>query len=263
MSSHPADPPMPDMPRDPERTRGRYAFTLDGRPAGIDERFVLGDIAPGVWRVRTTRVSARPTSRIETDVRIDADGTAVAIRWTGSGPGVVRDATAELVERSGLVRGSRTVEGLAHAEVEVAGRVNTLAHVVSGPLMLAAAGESAAGVAGAESGAAGASAGASAGGVDVVEPAVLAVDDPAEFLAPVALRWTATRTGTETVEVDGVDREGTTYDWVDSSTGWTARVVVDPGGLVLRTRLAAPDGELEVRLTDVDGPWPVPLSWGR
>jgi hypothetical protein len=242
---------MPDMPRDPERTRGRYAFTLDGRPAGIDERFVLGDIAPGVWRVRTTRVSARPTSRLESDVRIDVDGTSVAIRWTGSGPGVVRDATAELVERAGLVRGSRTVEGLAHAAIEVPGRVNTLAHVVSGPLMLAAAG------------AAGAAGAGAAAGVDVVEPAVLAVGDPSAFLAPTALRWTATRTGKETVEVDGEDHEGTAYDWVDSGTGWTARVVVDPGGLILRTRLAAPDGELEVRLTDVDGPWPVPLSWGR
>ena len=60
---------MPDMPRDPERTRGRYAVTLDGRPAGMDERFVLGDIAPGVWRVRSTRITARPTSRLESDVR--------------------------------------------------------------------------------------------------------------------------------------------------------------------------------------------------
>lgn len=238
MSAQPSDPRLPDMPRDPERTRGRYDVTLDGRPAGIDERFVLGEIAPGVWRARTTRVLSRPTARLESDVRADADGVSVAIRWLGSGDGVVRDATATLVERSGTVRATRTVDGQTHDEVVLPGRVNTLAHVASGPLVLAA-----------------------VGGVAVVAPQVLDPHDGATFLAPVAARWTTTPAGAGTALVGGEEHRGTAYDWVDSSTGWTASVVVDDGGLLLRTRLAAPDGELEVTLAEVEGPWPVPLSW--
>ena len=238
MPDMPRDPRMPDMPRDPERTRGRYAFTLDGRPAGIDERFVLGEIAPGVWRVRTTRVSARPTSRVETDVRVDGIGTSLALRWTGSGDGVVRDASAELREADGVVIGVRTVEGRTSDEVSIPGRLNVVSHAVAGLLVPAA-----------------------VGGVDVVEPDLLGTGDPSVLLEPRSVRWTTSRTGEEPVTVGGVEHAGTAYDWVDSGTGWTARMVVDAGGLLLRTRLAAPDGELEVLLVEVDGPWPEPLSW--
>ena len=227
------------MPRDPERTRGRYLFTLDGRPAGIDERFVLGDIAPGVWRARTTRVGARPTFRLESDVRVDVTGLSVAVRWVGSGPGVVREAGSELVQREGAVTATRTVDGTAYAVSETRGRLNTLAHAVSGPLVLAA-----------------------VGGTDVVEANVLDASDPSTFLAPVALRWTTAPASADSVLVDEVERAGTAYDWVDSRTGWTASMIVDRGGLLLRSRLAAPDGLLEVRLAEVYGPWPEPLRWG-
>ena len=236
----PSDPGMPDMPRDPERTRGRYAVTLDGRPAGMDERFVLGDIAPGVWRVRSTRITARPTSRLETDVRLDADGAvAVALRWVGSGDGVVREARADLLERGGAVTATRTVEGTAYDASALAGRVDVLAHAVTGPLVLAA-----------------------LDGVDVVVPSVLDVSDAASFLAPVPTRWTAVRTGDGVVVVSGVEHAGTAYDVVDGRSGRVSDVLVDAGGLVLRSRRPTAAGELEVRLVDLDGPWPEPLRWG-
>jgi hypothetical protein len=231
---------MPDMPRDPERTRGRYAATLDGRPAGMDERFVLGDIAPGVWRVRSTRITARPTSRLETDVRVDADGAvAVALRWVGSGDGVVREARADLLERGGAVTATRTVEGTAYDAPVLGGRISVLAHAFTGPLVLAA-----------------------LDGVDVVEPSVLDVAGAASFLAPVPTRWTATPTGGAVVMVGGVEHAGTAYDVVDGRTGRVSSVLVDAGGLVLRSRTSTADGELEVRLVDIDGPWPEPLRWG-
>jgi hypothetical protein len=233
-----ADPGMPDMPSDPVRTRGRYAFTLDGAPAGIDERFVVGDIAPGVVRARTTRVMSRPVARLETDVRIDPVGVSAAVRWVGSAAGAARDASADLHQDPTGVSASRVVEGTAYAVTELPGLLNTLAHVVSGPLMLAA-----------------------LGGADVVEPDLLAPDDPASFLAAIATRWTTTEAGPAVVSVDGVDHDGTSYLWSDARTGVDAHLVVDAGGLLLRSRLTAPDGLLEVVLTEVTGPWPVPSDW--
>lgn len=229
---------MPDTPKDPVRTRGRYGFTLDGAPVGIDERFVVGDIAPGVWRSRTTRVQSNPVARIESDVRVDPAGVTVAVRWVGSTPGSVREAGAELTGEAAGVSASRVVEGTAYAVTEMPGLLNTLAHVVTGPLVLAA-----------------------MGGIDVVEPDITATHDPAAFLAAVATRWTTAEAGPAVVPVDGVDHAGTSYLWNDARTGVDGHVVVDAGGLLLRTRLSAPDGLLEVTLTEVVGPWPRPADW--
>jgi len=102
---------------------------------------------------------------------------------------------------------------------------------------------------------------ASLGGVDVVEPDLGTAGDPSAFLAAVATRWTTVAAGPAEVVVDGVAREGTAYLWTDARSGLDAHVVVDDGGLLLRSRLAAPDGLLEVTLTDVSGPWPRPADW--
>jgi hypothetical protein len=75
-------------------------------------------------------------------------------------------------------------------------------------------------------------------------------------------RWTATRTGDGIVVVSGVEHAGTAYDLVDERTGRTSTVLIDAGGLVLSSRTATDSGELEVRLVDLDGPWPEPLAWG-
>lgn len=235
-----ADPRMPDMPRDPERSRGRYGFTLDGAAIAIDERFVLGEIAPGVVRVRTTRVSARPTSRLESDVRVDADGMSVALRWAGSGLDVVREATAELLERQGTVVAGRVVEGLSSGSEQVPGRIDALAHVVAGPLMLAA-----------------------LDGVEVVAPDVVDPADPVRFLAPSRQRWRTAVVGADSVVLDGEERAGTAYSWVEEVTGREGVVTVDAGGLILRTVVAASDGRLEVVLREVTGAWPTPSAWGR
>ena len=232
--------PLPDMPRDPTRTRGRYAFTLDGVPAGIDERFVLGDLAQGVVRVRTTRVLSRPTSRVESDVRIGPEGLDVEVRWTGSGPGVVREGSVQLVERHGTVSGRRVVDGQAYDVSAVDARLNTVAHAVSGPLVLAA-----------------------VTGLDLVAPDLTSTGDPAALLAPVSERWRTVATGTDATVVAGEAHEGTAYGWVDEVSGRTATMLVDEGGLLLRTRLAAADGLLEVRLVELTGPWPQPTTWWR
>lgn len=231
-------PHLPDMPRDPVRTRGRYVVTLDGRRAGVDERFVLGDLAPDVVRVRTTRVLARPTSRVESDVRVGPDGLDVEVRWTGSGVGVVREGSVQLVERDGRVRGRRVVEGTAHDVDAVPARLNTVAHAVSGPLVVAA-----------------------AEGLELVAPDLVSTSDPAALLAPVVERWRTCVTGTDTVVVGGEPHEGTSYDWVEEVSGRAATMLVDAGGLLLRSRLEASDGLLEVVLVELTGPWPTPLAW--
>jgi hypothetical protein len=231
---------MPDTPKDPVRTRGRYVFTLDGEPAGIDERFVLGEIAPGVVRARTTRIVSRPVGRLESDARLEIRSLAVAVRWVGTTAGSVREASAELTEDADGVRASRVVEGTAYGMQHVTGRLNTLGHVVSGPLLLAA-----------------------RGGVDVVEPDLTPADDAIAFLAAVTTRWTTVDAGPVDVTVDGVERAGTAYLWTYERSGLDAHVVVDDGGLLMRSRLAAPDGLLEVTLADVTGPWPRPAAWLR
>ena len=121
----------------------------------------------------------------------------------------------------------------------ITGRLDVLAHVCAGPLVLAA-----------------------LDGVDVVEPWVGGVGDPASFLAPVVTRWTSTRTGDDVVVVSGVEHAGTAYARVDARSGRTTSLLVDAGGLALRGRVATAEGELEVRLVDLDGPWPEPLAWG-
>ena len=229
---------MPDTPKDPVRTRGRYVVTLDDAPAGIDERFVVGDIAPGVVRARSTCVQPDPVGRLESDVRIDLAGVSAALRWVGSTVGAVREASATLTQDASGVSASRVVEGTAYAVTALPGRLNALAHVVAGPLLLAA-----------------------VGGADVVEPNVVAAADPATFLAVVATRWTVTQAGTAVVRVDGTDHEGASYLWTDQRTGLDGHGVIDEGGLLLRSRLTTPEGLLEVRLTEVSGPWPRPADW--
>jgi hypothetical protein len=232
---------MHSLPADPERTRGRYSFTLDGRPAGIDERFVLGEIAPGVVRVRTTRVSSRPMSRWESDVRIERDQTTVAIRFTGSGEGVVRAASAQLVEAGGTVTASRVVDGTTWTAGEaLGGRIDALAHAVAGPLMLDA-----------------------VPNLAVVAPDAFDPTHPTRFLSPLLQTWRCSELESASVEVSGVAHEGTAYDWADETTHRTGVVVVDGGGMLLSTAVATPEGLLEVRLVEVSGAWPVPLAWSR
>lgn len=231
-------PDLPNTPKDPVRTRGRYVATLDGRPAGIDERFVVGDIGPGVVRARTTRVLPRPVARLESDVRITGGGLAVAVRWVGSDADAVREATAELLDDPDGVVSSRVVADRAYAGQRHVGRINALAHVVAGPLMLAA-----------------------RGGVDVVEPDLSDPSDPGRFLEAMPTHWSTVEAGSAEVVVDGVARPGTALLWSDRRSGLDAHVVVDEGGLLLRSRLAAPDGLLEVTLAEVTGPWPTPAAW--
>ena len=133
---------------------------------------------------------------------------------------------------------SRVVEGTAYAVTALPGRLNPLAHVVAGPLVLAA-----------------------LGGADVVEPDITTDHDPAAFLGAVATRWTTAEAGPAVVSVGGDDHAGTSYLWNDARTGLDGHVVVDAGGLLLRSRVAAPDGLLEVTLAEVSGPWPRPSDW--
>ena len=232
------DPSMPDMPADAERTRGRYRYTRDGEPVGVDERFVLGEIAPGVVRVRSTRVTASPTARLEADVRFTTEAVSSLVRWVGSDPTVVRAATAEYVERGGLVEASWSVDGESGSD-QVVGTAYPLMRVFTGPFVLR-----------------------SVNGLDVVVPDIADARAASTFLRPSVSRRSAEVLGAREVLVDGVARAGTAYRWTGGAYGDEgADFVIDAGGLLLSYVVTQPSGRWEVTLADVIGPWPVPLSW--
>jgi hypothetical protein len=233
------DPAMPDMPSDPVRTRGRYRYVRDGEPVGVDERFVLGDVAPGAVRVRSTRVSATPVSRLEVDARLTAAGSDVQVRWTGSAPDVARSASAAVTEREGRVATVRTVDGTAYDDAPVVGALYPLMRVFTGLRVLASL----------------------AGPHAVVVPDIAAAADAARFLSPVVSERSAEALGERGVVVGGVEHPGTAYRWVGGAYPDGAEFVVDPGGLLLEYAVAQDSGRWVVSLAEVTGPWPEPLSW--
>jgi hypothetical protein len=227
-----ADAAMPVMAQEAERSRGRYRYTRDGEPMPVDERFVLGEIAPGVVRVRSTRITATPTARLEVDVRISGGRTDAVVRWTGSAPGVAREARAEYSGEDGAVAVTRVVDGVVHEPVAAAGAVYPLMRVFTGPLVVG-----------------------SVAGLDVVVPDVADPGAVDRFLAPVTSSRTAEVLGGRAVVVDGVERAGTAYRWIGGAYGEDgAEFVVDPGGLLLSYAVTQPSGRWEVALAEVTGP---------
>jgi hypothetical protein len=235
------DPAMPDMPTDAERTRGRYVYTRDAEPVPVDERFVLGAIADGVVRVRSTRITPAPAGRLEADVRFSGAGVDALLRWVGSGPDVVRSATATCVGRNGVVESTRVVDSVASVGDRVAGELYPLMRVFTGAVVVR-----------------------SVGGLDVVVPDIADCTDPARYLLPAASRREAVVLGERGVVVDGVERAGAAYRWSGGVYGEEgAEFVVDDGGLLLAYSVTQPSGRWDVTLTEVTGPWPRPLSWPR
>ncbi len=223
------------MAADPQRSRGRYVYTRDGAAIAVDERFVLGEIAPGVLRVRSTRITGSPAARLEADVRMTVGGTTATIRWVGSSPGVASSARARYSSSpGGGVVVTREVDGVVHDEVTARGTQYPLLRVFTGPLVVA-----------------------SVGGRDVVVPEIADPRDRAAFLSPTTSRRTAQPLGQRPVMVDGVEREGTAYHWVGGAYGEDgADFVVDPGGLLLAYSVTQPSGRWDVTLAEVSGPWP-------
>ncbi len=233
-----ADAAMPVMPQDAERSRGRYVYTRDGEPVPVDERFVLGEIAPGVVRVRSTRITGSPAARLEVDARVTATGSDAVVRWVGSSPGVARAARAEYAASAGTVAVTREVDGVVHEAVTAVGASYPLMRVFTGPLVRA-----------------------SVTGLDVVVPDVADPADLDRFLAPVTSSRTAEVLGERVVVVDGAEHAGTAYRWVGGAYGEDgAEFVVDPGGLLLEYAVTQPSGRWEVRLAEVSGPW---VAWSR
>lgn len=236
-----ADDAMPVMAQEADRSRGRYRYTRDGEAVAVDERFVLGQIAPGVVRVRSTRITASPTARLEVDVRMRAGSVDALVRWTGSAPGVAREARAEYAATGAEVVVAREVDGTAYDEATAVGALYPLMRVFTGPHVVA-----------------------SVPGLDVVVPDVADPGDLGRFLAPVVSSRAAEVLGARGVVVDGVEREGTAYRWTGGAYGEDgAEFVVDTGGLLLAYAVTQPSGRWEVTLAEVTGPWPEPSSWPR
>lgn len=220
------DPRMPDMPADAERSRGRYAHVRDGGPAGIDERWVAGDVGSGAVRIRSTRVAASPTSRLEVDVRLAGASSSAVLRWTGSGDGVVKAATVECVALDGQVEVRRVVDGITYDPVLVDGPLVLPALVLGGLLSQGTASAFALGDA----------------------------RDPDAFLAPVPV---LVEFGpSEAVDVDGA--EATALAWrISGGIELDGEDVLDRSGL-LRRRTA---GGVTASLVELTGPTLTPASW--
>lgn len=220
------DPRMPDMPSDAERSRGRYVHVRDGGPAGVDERWVAGDVGGGAVRIRSTRVSSSPTSRLEVDVRLAGPASSAVLRWTGSGDGVVRAATAECVAVGGLVEVRRVVDGTAYQPVLVDSPLVLPALVLGGLLVQGAA------------------------SAFVVGDA----RDPEAFLVPVPVL--VEFDAAEAIEVDG--DAATALPWrISGGIALAGDDVVDTAGL-LRRRTT---GGVTASLAEVTGPPLRPAAW--
>lgn len=221
------DPRMPDMPVDADRSRGRYVHVRDGGgAAGLDERWVAGDVGGGAVRIRSTRVSASPVSRLEVDVRLAGAASSAVLRWTGSGEGVVRAATAECVAVGGLVEVRRVVDGTAYDPVLVGGPLVLPALVLGGLLSQGAA------------------------GAFVIGDA----RDAAAFLAPVPVLVEFDRS--EATEVDGAG--ATLLPWrISGGVQLDGEDVVDAAGL-LRRRTT---GGVTASLAELAGPELRPAAW--
>jgi hypothetical protein len=234
-----ADAAMPVMAQEVERSRGRYVYTRDGEPVPVDERFVLGEIAPGVVRVRSTRITASPTARLEIDARITATRGDAVVRWVGSSPGVARMARAEYAASGGTVAVTREVDGVVHERVSAAGASYPLMRIFTGPLVVA-----------------------SVSGLDVVVPDVADPGDVDRFLAPVTSSRTAEMLGERVVVVGGAEHAGTAYRWFGGAYGEDgAEFVVDRGGLLLAYAVTQFSGRWEVSLAELSGPWPTLREW--
>ncbi len=228
-----SDPQMPDMPKDADRSRGRYLHRrVDGGAAGVDEQWVAGEVGPGAWRVRSTRIAAAPVSRLEVDARWSAEVFAVVLRWVGSGTGVVRSATVACVEVPGAVEVRRFVDDVELEPVSVGGPLVLPALVLGGRL--------------------------EAGPAYAFE--VGDALDAAMFLVPAPVQVTVEDAGDEVVMVGGSDVEGTLRRWRLAGDGVdrSGEDVVGPGGLLLRRTT----GDVVATLTEVSGPTAHPVAWG-
>jgi len=233
----PPDPGMPDMPRDAERTRGRYVRLRDGKPTGMEERFVLGEIAPGVVRVRSTLITPSPVGRLETDVRLSAGAVHLTVRWVGSSEKAVREADGEYHWSDGVVLGSWRIDGESGPGGTAQGILDPSSLILQGRFV--ASGRA---------------------GLDLVMPNEADPSDRHSFLSMLCVTATSTLVGEREVEVDGVARKGNVYRWEVREVG--PEVVVDRGGLLLRQLIEVPDGPVhEAVLMDVTGPWPRPVDW--
>jgi hypothetical protein len=237
MSEIPSDPAMPDMPRDAERTRGRYVRLRDGKPTGMEEKFVIGEIAPGVVRIRSTLVTPSPVGKLETDVRRSAGSVDLSVRWVGSSDKAIRDASGHYTSLDGVVSGSWRIDGQQYPEATATGILDPSSLIMQG--LYVAIGRA---------------------GVDLVMPDEADPSDPGRFLSLLSVTATSTVIGELGVEVDGEVRSGISYRWEVAGVG--PDVVVDRGGLLLNQIIETPDGTVhEARLMDVTGPWPRPLDW--
>ena len=224
---------MPDMPQDADRSRGRYLHRrADGGTAGIDEQWVAGQVGPGAWRVRSTRIAAAPVSRLEVDARWSAEVFAVVLRWVGSGAGVVRSATIACVEVPGAVEVRRFVDDVELEPVSVGGPLVLPALVLGGRMLEG-----------------------SAYSFEVGDAL-----DAETFLVPVPVEVSVQDAGDEVVMVGGSDVDGTLRRWRIAGEGVdrSGEDVVGPGGLLLRRTT----GDVVATLTEVAGPTAHPADWG-
>jgi hypothetical protein len=209
----------------------------DGEPTGMEERWVLGEIRPGVVRVRSTLVTPSPVGRLETDVRVQSGLIEAQLRWTGSGSGSVQSGSGRYVGADGVVSGSWQLDDDEPRTDSAVGLLDPSSLIMSGRVIATA-----------------------RAGLDLVMPDQAAPGDRERFLSLFRVTATSTLREEVEVEVDGVAHPALAYDW--QVTGVGPVVVVDRGGLLLHQRVTTPDGRtVEARLVGVSGPWPRPFDW--
>lgn len=235
-------------------TSGCYTYSVDGSVAPVAEPFTVTCREQSVL-VTSERVA--PGTRLNVDAVYNADGpTDVLLTWASDHEDLPQIATMRYVhDPAGGLTASGTVDSVEHSHelaLSAAASFFPLMRVYSGRTLLRLV----------DAGDGGGAGDAVNAGVDVVTPDIRDPSVHALFLQPLRDHRRTGATERTTLEVDGRAVACTKVEYLGGSYDQPASVWVDDGGLLLRYTWDQPGvGDWDVRIGDINGPWPVPRDW--
>jgi hypothetical protein len=223
-------------------TQGRYTYVCEGEPIPVDEPFSIERQERGLV-VASQRVA--PGTRMSIEAVYGIGGAVDAtIAWTselaGTSPAthveyaVAPDGTVSFTEADAGTKPVEVPEGTSFFPLMRVFSGRSLSKVVDGGV----------------------------DGADVLTPDIRDPKELDRWLQPLVDRRRAANVIEGSLVVDGVDRACRIIEYLGGSYDQAATVWLDEGGLLLRYTWDQPGvGDWDVRVADVEGDWPVPVSW--
>jgi hypothetical protein len=241
------DGPVNSTPSPDAVTTGRYRYLLNGQEIDVDERFEIVVRDDGV--VVSSARSAQGT-RLSVQCVYSDDGViGCVLEWTSELNGTAPSVLASyVVVADGSVEATWSVaDGPEQSDSIPAG----LVALSFFPLMRVFSGRSVAKLVA-----------VAPQPVPVLVPDIRDPKAVDSFLTPLLGDRFAASVDDGVCEVDGVNHACVVVDYRGGSYDSDATVYLDDGGLLLRyTWPQEGVGEWDVRLSDVEGPWPTPSTW--